>query len=181
MSWRRVREGVYDIDIVLNRKTNERFRKRVEAATDAEASIIEQAIRKELGKVNPLSTLTVGAICEQYLEHVRMHQSLKTLLEKKHMIFGHIYPFFGGMMPDAINPQTIEVYKKKRLADPYRENHKPGRNRLVNLELLCLRAMVKWAHRQGLCGGPLRPGSPAPSVVISDDGRPPLPALGPHL
>lgn len=82
MSWRRVREGVYDIDIMLNRKTNERFRKRVEAATDAEASIIEQAIRKELGKVNPLSTITIGAICEQYLEHVRMHQSLKTLLEK---------------------------------------------------------------------------------------------------
>jgi len=162
MSWRRVREGVYDIDIMLNRKTNERFRKRVEAATDAEASIIEQAIRKELGKVNPLSTITIGAICEQYLEHVRMHQSLKTLLEKKHMIFGHIYPFFGGMMPDAINPQTIEAYKKKRLADPYRENHKPGRNRLVNLELLCLRAMVKWAHRQGLCGGPLCYYTPLP-------------------
>jgi len=164
MAWRRVKgkEGLYDIDICIDWKTGERLRKRVKAASDAEASIIEQEIRKGLGKINPLSSITIGAICEQYLEHVRMHQSLKTLLEKKHMIFGHIYPFFGGMMPDTINPQTIEAYKKKRLADPYRANHKPGRNRLVNLELLCLRAMVKWAHRQGLCGGPLCYYAPLP-------------------
>lgn len=177
MSWRRVKgkEGVYEIDIMLNRKTNERFRKRIRASSDSEAAIVEQSIRKSLGHKTLQGTLSVGAIAGSYLDHIQMHQSLKTVLEKKHMIFGHIQPFFGGMMPHAITPQVIEAYKKKRLAEPYRENRKPGRNRMVNLELLCLRAMLKWAHRQRLCDDPLcyyEPlpyKRPTPDVLSRDD------------
>lgn len=146
------REGVYDICIYVT--SNERLRKRITASSEAEARLLEHEIKKNLGKTTP-GTLSVGDIATKYLDHIQMHQSLKTVLEKKHMIFGHIYSFFGKMMPHAITPQDIEAYQKKRLADPYREGRKPGRNRMVNLELLCLRAMMKWAYRQKLCDGPL--------------------------
>lgn len=64
------------------------------------------------------------------------------------MLFGQVLPFFGAMMPDRITPTVIETYKEKRLEG--------GRkiNRQINLELLCLQAMLKWGYRNGHCNEP---------------------------
>jgi hypothetical protein len=47
-------------------------------------------------------------------------------------------------MPDYLTKEMIRNYKEKRCAERriFRQ---------VNLELLCLRAMIKWAAGEGLC------------------------------
>ena len=137
------RENLYDIDIPLG-KDGDRFRKRIYATSEIEALSIETQYRQELGK-EKVSAFTVSKVAEQYIPWMDIHQSPKTAKDKKRMLFASVLPFFGAFMPDRINPQLIEAFKKKRL-EPGRKIH-----RQINLELLCLQAMLKWGAEQGLC------------------------------
>jgi integrase len=146
MSVRRVkkRENLFDIDIRLGR--GDRFRKRISASSELEALALETRYRRELGKED-ISAFTVASVAEKYIPWMDLHQAPKTALEKKRMLAASILPYFGPLMPDRITPQLVEAYKAKRTA---------GRkiNRQVNMELLCLQAMLKWGFRQGLCNEP---------------------------
>jgi len=141
MSVKQIREDTWDIYIRMGRQ--DRIRKRIKCSSHLEAIAAEAAIRKELGKPSR-SAMTISVIAEKYLEWVDIHQSPKTARDKKKMLFSQIIPHFGHLLPDYITPDTIKEFKKKRLAE-----RKIFRQ--VNLELLCLRAMVKWAVRNGLC------------------------------
>jgi site-specific recombinase XerD len=144
MSIRKVREGVFDIDVTDGRKG--RIRKRVECS-ELNALAIETNIRKDLNRINR-TNYTVSCVAETYIPWMENHQRPKTVLEKRRMLMSQILPFFGAMLPDRITPQAIETYKSKRLMS--------GRkiNRQINLELLCLQAMLKWGNKQGLCNEP---------------------------
>jgi len=148
------KENLYDIDIPLGRH-NDRFRKRVSANSDLEALAIETKFRHELG-AEAKSAFTVSAVAEKYIPWMQMHQAEKTAKDKKRMLFASILPFFGQFMPDRITPQAVETYKQKRLEG--------GRKiyRQINMELLCLQAMLKWGYGQGLCNDPPQKLSPLP-------------------
>jgi integrase/recombinase XerD len=152
MTVRKVRDNVYDVDIPMGGRSD-RFRKRISASSDIEALAIETEFRRELGK-QTVSPYTVAAIAGQYIPWMEMHQANKTAMDKKRMLYASILPFFGQLMPDRITPQAIQTYKEKRLSD--------GRKiyRAVNLELLCLQAMLKWGYENGLCNEP--PGKQKP-------------------
>jgi len=147
MSVRQVkgRENVYDIDVTMGREA--RIRERVEMPTILDAYAYEASLKRKLGK-QTRGVLTISAISEKYIDWVHLHQSPKTAQDKKRMLFSQILPFFGHLIPDHITTETIEYYKKKRLE---------GRKilRQVTLELLCLRAMVKWAAKNGYCNDSL--------------------------
>jgi len=137
------RENLYDVDIPLG-KDGDRFRKRIYATSEIDALSIETQYRRELG-MEAISAFTISKVAEKYIPWMDIHQSPKTAHDKKRMLFASILPYFGQFMPDRITPQIVELYKQKRLEG--------GRKiyRQINLELLCLQAMLKWGYEQGLC------------------------------
>lgn len=137
------KENLYDVDIALGRR-GDRLRKRIKASSELEALSFETKLRRELGKED-VSAHTVSFVSERYIPWMDVHQSEKTAKEKKRMLYASILPYFGAFMPDRITPQVVEMYKMKRL--------ECGRkiNRQINLELLCLSAMLKWGFAQGIC------------------------------
>jgi site-specific recombinase XerD len=137
------KEGLYDIDIALGER-GKRLRKRIKASSELEALSLETKMRRELGKED-VSAHTVSFVAEKYIPWMAQHQAEKTATEKKRMLYASILPYFGAFMPDRITPQIIEAYKTKRL-ECGRKIH-----RQINLELLCLSAMLKWGFGQGLC------------------------------
>lgn len=142
MTCKEVRPGVYDLFISVAR--GKRIRKRIKCNTLLDAIAIENAIRKGIGKADA-KAYTVSAIAEKYIPWMDIHQSAKTVKDKKRMLFSQILPFFGHVMPDSINPQLIETFKQKRLAESGKIN------RQINLELMCLASMIKWGIGQELC------------------------------
>lgn len=119
-----------------------------------EALEFERALRKKYNKANKAlnRSLTCNEMAASYLEWVAMQQSPKTLMEKKKMLWGQILPFFGRMQPDHITDQLITSYKRSR-----KESARKGiGTRAINLELLCLSAMIKWGAdpKRSLCSMP---------------------------
>lgn len=89
-------------------------------------------------------------IAEDYLQWVEMQQSKNTLKNKRLMLKNNILPYFGRMRPDFITPAVVNNYKRRRIDTTTR----PTVARAVNLELLCLTHMIKWAAKQNLCSEP---------------------------
>lgn len=153
MSVRRIDNDKWQIDIRLGK--SDRFRKNIRAKSKLQAVLIEQEYRRQLGKAAG-DIYSVNAVAEDYLDHVKIHQSPKTYKDKFRMLNSEILPVFGHFMPDYITPVMIEDYKRNRL-----KAH-PGINRQINLELLCLSSLVKWAHAQGMCNNLLPKSKPLP-------------------
>lgn len=105
---------------------------------------MEHSLLRELGKRKPFEKYNISYIVPQYLEYVKLHQSEVTYKSKKKMLIGHIIPHFGGLLIDCIPDAVITAYKKKRKEEISSKVAKGG-NRAINLELLCLAAMCKWA------------------------------------
>ncbi len=132
------------IDIRLGRKN--RYYEVFEG-TYEEAVIYEQELKKHLSQKDTKATKTISDIAFEYLEHVRIHQSEKTYKGKHRMLIKHIIPFFGNFTFDLISPKLIDAYKAKRL----KEMKDKGINgyRELNLELLCLSNLNKFAFERG--------------------------------
>ncbi len=134
------------IDIRLGRKA--RHRETFHGRED-EAFIYERELKKQLGK--PVrDNETIAGLIEPYLEWVKLHQSEKTFKDKKKMFFSKILLFFGNMYPDFINTTLMEQYEKKRIEDIQAIGRYRG-HRQVNLEILCLSALIRWAYEHGYC------------------------------
>lgn len=143
----------YQICISLPQR--ERFYKNIHAKSKLEAVLIEQEYRKILGKqINDVNS--VASIAQPYLEWVKNNQRPLTYRDKFRIINAQLIPFFGNMLPDYITKIFIESYKKKRLAEH------PGINRMVNLEILYLSAMISWAKSMGMCNNELPKLKPLP-------------------
>ena len=136
-------EDRWQIDISLGRKSR---KKKHFIGTKEEAYLLEMYLKRELGQ--PVASRdTVNDLALDYLKWVRMHQSEKTHLDKRKMLYGNILSFFGNIHFDFINKPMIEAYKAKRIDDA-----SPRKiYRQINLELLCLSAMWKWAYEAGKC------------------------------
>lgn len=135
------------VDFYEAGRTSPRHRIIFEGSRD-EALAYEREIRKQFLKPSHNHSPSCDEIAANYLEWVSMQQSPKTLKDKRLMLWGQILPFFGRIQPDHITPALVQAYKKKRL------DSRPGIHRSVNLELLCLSAMVKWAAKLNLCDQP---------------------------
>jgi len=120
--------------------------------TREEALSTERQLRKKLRKDAPHGPHTCDDIATGYLEDVELHQSPKTLKDKRLMLWGHLLPFFGRLLPDTITDNLITAYKQRRKETTGRKTF----NRAVNLELLCLSAMLKWGAEHNLCSAPDR-------------------------
>lgn len=153
MSVRNLRDNIWQIDIRIGRK--DRFRKNVRAGSKLQAVLIEQEHRKQLGRAIG-DVYSINSIASQYLEFVKNHQKPKTYKDKFRMLNSQVLPFFGQFMPDYVTRILIESYKKKRLKEH------PGINRQINLEILCLNSLVRWAADQGMCNNPLPKSKPLP-------------------
>ncbi len=153
MSVRNLHDNVWQIDIRIGRK--DRFRKNVRASSKLQAVLIEQEYRKQLGREIG-DVYSINSIAPEYLEYVKNHQSPRTYKDKLRMINAQILPNFGNFMPDYVTKLMIEGFKKKRLKEH------PGINREINLEILCLNSMVRWAADQGMCNNPLPTSKPLP-------------------
>ncbi len=105
---------------------------------------MEHAMRRELGKEKPFDKLTIATLTPQYLEDVRLHQSPVTYKDKKKMFYSHIIPHFGNLFVDCVPESLVRQYKTKRKQEIKSKSAKGG-NRAINLELLCLAALCKWA------------------------------------
>lgn len=153
MSVRNLHDNIWQIDIRIGRK--DRFRKNIQAGSKLHAVLIEQEYRKQLGrKIGDI--YAINSIAPDYLEYVKNHQSPITYRDKFRMLNAQILPYFGNFMPDYVTKLLIEGYKKKRLKEH------PGINRQINLEILCLNSLVRWAADQGMCNNPLPKTKPLP-------------------
>jgi len=142
----RQRNGRWEIDI--SPRAGQKRQRIAFKGTEAEARILEREIRKKLGR--PVGGKeTINGLVDDYLQYVKNNQADKTFRDKKRMFFSNLLAFFGPMYPDLISTQTIERYKTRRLA-------KSGpKNRQINLEIMTLSALIKWAWDQGFCSEPL--------------------------
>lgn len=139
------------IDIRLGRK--KRYYEVFQGTYD-EAVIYEQELKKHLSKKEQKTTRTISDIAFEYLDYVKIHQSEKTFKNKQRMILKHLIPFFGNFTFELVNQKLLDAYKIKRL----REIQDKGINgyRELNLELLCLSNMSRFAFERGYCSEMLK-------------------------
>lgn len=109
--------------------------------TEEQAYQAEREIKKKLG-LKIANRDTIADLVEAYLPYVERQQSPRTYRDKKRMFFAHLIPFYGSMYPDRITSGILEGYKALRI------KQSGLKSREINLELLCLSALVKWAWEQ---------------------------------
>ena len=171
--------GKFLIDIRQGRR-GKRIRVTFEGTKD-EAFIFERELKKQLGRHRKQNEIIAGLI-EPYLEWVALHQSPKTLFDKKKVLYGHILPHFGNMYPEFITSEIITFYQKKRKAEVLKKvktvKNIEGRfagNRAINIELIYLSAMIEWAVKDKLCNerlcdyDPLPYRRPIPSILTKEE------------
>jgi site-specific recombinase XerD len=131
----------HQIDIYLGkgRRHREDFQ-----GTRQEALYYESQLREELGRTIK-DPLNINGFAVDYLRWVQIHQSPHTYYDKKRMLLKCLLPYFGNMFPDHINLRILEAYKESRVKDI------GPKHREINLELLALRNLVKWAKSLGYC------------------------------
>ncbi len=143
-------ENKWLIDIRLGRKR--RYREVFQGSFE-EALIYEEELKRHLTSREKNHTRTIADIAQEYLDHVRIHQSQKTWREKQRIIFSHIIPYFGNLSFDLISPKIIDSYKLKRLRELNDKGIKG--HRMVNIELNVLSSMSRFAFENGYSDKPL--------------------------
>jgi site-specific recombinase XerD len=135
------------LDLYLGNGERRRFQYN---GTREEARIIEQQLLKEHNR--PLaSTETIESMSPEYLEYVSVYQAARTFIDKKKMLV-KVVDFFGRYHPDNITINLIDDYKRRRLAEKTKAKHPI--HRMINMELLLLSALIKWAYEHGKCTNP---------------------------
>jgi site-specific recombinase XerD len=149
MAVRQISEGKWVLDVSLGR--GKRHRTQFEG-TEAEAQMAYIKFKKKMlarfGKPTDGITAyhTIADVIPEYLRWVEMHQSDRSYTEKKRMLYGSILPFFRNLHLDFITRQLIQKYKEMRLVKA------GGRKiyRQINMELMCLSHMWRWAYGRGM-------------------------------
>lgn len=125
-------------------RKQKRYTQRIECDDPLQAIEIEKELTRQLGRAGNM-VMNVNDIALKYVPWVDQHQAGSTAKNKKRMLFAHILPYFGRMIPDYIEAATIDQYKKKRL-----EETKRGKiHREINLEILCLKSLITWGSDPG--------------------------------
>lgn len=132
------------IDIRLGRKR--RYRE-VFQGSHEEALVYEEKLKQYLTNKSKGYTKIITEIAHEYLEYVKIHQSEKTFKDKQRMLVKNLLPFFGSFTFDIIDQKMIDSYKIMRLNELKDKNIKGYR--AVNLELLCLSNLNRFAFERG--------------------------------
>lgn len=143
MAIRKLDENKYQLDIYMG-KGQPRYRPTFHG-TEHEALVAEARFKKKIGKDSKRPVNVIKELSDQYLEYVKIYQKPKTHKDKLRMVNVRLVPFFGNYHFDFITKDIIGVYQKKRLKES------GDIRRQVNLELLCLSAMWKWAQNEEFC------------------------------
>jgi site-specific recombinase XerD len=150
--------GQFDIYIRFGKGDKDRIRRRIDCATELDAMAVESSIRQQLGMIGKISHYTIAGIAPQYKAWMQQHIEGKN--DKPRMLDNYILPFFGPYLPDNLSSPLINSYKNKRAAQALnravilaRKLGKPIPTskpipRALNLELMCLGSMIKWAAEQ---------------------------------
>lgn len=149
MAVKQLSEGKWILDVSMGR--GKRYRTRFEG-TQAEAEIAYIKFKKKIlarfGKSADgiKASYTITDVIPEYLRWVEMHQSDRTYGDKKRMLYGSILPFFRNLHLDFITRELIQKYKEERLVKA------GGRKiyRQINMELMCLSHMWRWAYGRGM-------------------------------
>jgi site-specific recombinase XerD len=137
----------WTIDISLGRADRKKI---VFDGTYEEALLFEVGLKKKFGKsVKP--TFTINQLTPKYLEWVTLHRSPKTLKDQKRILYGSILLFFGNTYPDLIDKTIIGAYQQKRVKEIASKSATAKGWAMINKELLCLSAMIRWAKEHGYC------------------------------
>lgn len=136
MAVKTLTDGRQRIDIRLGRKKRTTI---IFAGTREDAVLYEIAYKAHYTRKRPHSELTIVGMVPDYLEWVRHHRREKTCRQKRRNLYAHIIPFFGNMLPSQITRQVLTAYKSKRKAES------PTANRQINIELIDLSSMIRWA------------------------------------
>lgn len=96
-------------------------------------------------------TLSVNALAIQYLEYVKLHRSEKTFKDQKRILYSNLLLYFGSMYPDNINAIILDKYQSKRLSEIKSLSATSGGKAMINKELMCLSALVRWAKDNRFC------------------------------
>ena len=134
------------VDIRLGAK--DRIQK-VFTGTHEEAVMYELHVKKLMGRP-AFAKATVGGIAGEYLTWLSDHRSAKTHKDQKRMLYASLLSYFGPMYPDMIDKRTIHAYQNQRKAEVHHGSAKGGLA-LINKEILCLSALVRWAQENGYC------------------------------
>lgn len=145
MAVREKERGKYVIDVRPWGYKGKRVRLPFEGGYE-DALRYHNEVLAQFGRQRPHLDKRISDIATDYLEWVQVHQSPKTYIDKKKMLWGHLLPALGPIKPDLLTPALIDSYKKSRLP----------RTRAIQLEMLCLSHMLKWAHERGLCSEPIK-------------------------
>lgn len=182
MGIRRIGDNKFKIDISLGRDRRHQFNF---DGTEAQAWTAYLKLKKNYIKTYKMNLRvfdpqTIGEISGEYIQWMDNEQAEKTAQEKKRMLFGNILPFFGKTYFDFVDIQLIDQYKDKRLGDAKKKIH-----RAINLEIMCLSHMWKWAHERGKTVDPpirmkhLKYNRKPPAVLSRDEVMALIRAAGP--
>jgi len=159
MAVKKIRDGVYAINIRIDQTNEGRIRRRVKCASELDALAIEAGIRANLGqKAKGSSAYNINSVATEYIRWMKSHVIGKN--DKPRMLKNYILPFFGAWLPDRLTSGMTDLYIEKRLAMALNKAILKAKakglpipkekkiNRAINLELLCLETTVKWGTEQ---------------------------------
>ncbi|MBZ0158448.1 MAG: site-specific integrase [Alphaproteobacteria bacterium] len=154
MSLRKKKNGKWEICISCGRTERRWF---TFEGTEAQAREYELELQKQIGSAPRNEGATLSSFALEYLEWATHHQKEKTVKNKKRILFSSLIPFFGHIPVSRITPQLLEAYKAKRkkeiavLMEKTEHKGAKGGNRAINIELICLSAVLRWGAEQELC------------------------------
>ncbi|MEO5358472.1 MAG: tyrosine-type recombinase/integrase [Nitrospirae bacterium YQR-1] len=145
---------------VISMQVN-KVRRRVHYFGSYEAALqVESMLRKKL-HVPKKKSLFIRDMVFEYLDFVKLHQSEKSYKDKLRMLTKGYLTYFYNMQFDFIDNQIIEGFKlhlKRKYEEisqkKLKQNGLLDGNRSINLYLLCLSALWKWAFNNNLCTEP---------------------------
>ena len=141
----RKRGNNWQIDVYLGngKRHREQFSGSKSEAIERETSIKAKSI------ANIKRDGTVSVLLEPYLDWVEVHQSKRTFAEKVRIFNVNILPFFGALKPCDITCDTVDEYKYHRIKEAGHVH------RAINVEIMSLSALIKWAWERDYCNQPM--------------------------
>jgi integrase len=116
-----------------------RYQKSTKLSDKREAEKAENAVKTDLARRKftlPSKSLRFRELCEKYAEFAKTNGKHSYVTEKYH-ISNHLVPHFGEILVHAINMDTCEKYKRKRLREGAARS-------TINRELCTLKAILKY-------------------------------------
>jgi len=141
MAIKKIDDNKFKIDIHPSDGTRVR---KVFNGSYSDAEELHRILEAKLKRRKTIKTIKTYDLWIRYKDFLISHRSKRYFDEVNRCFEKDVMPFFGNLQPDYINSELIYSYQKKRL-------ERGPHNRMINLELRYLSAMVNWGFREMLC------------------------------